>query len=93
MEWVSQYQLPDPELEYELVDEATGEPLAVLDMAWPDGLQPGFSRPCAVLLNEPREVEEAANRAGYRFFTSIAEFKEYVEKEILAEPDEEDIAS
>jgi hypothetical protein len=37
------------------------------------------------LLNEPREAEEVANRAGYRFFTTVEEFKKYVEKEILAE--------
>ena len=40
------------------------------------------------MLNEPREVEEAANRAGYRFFTTVEEFKEYVEKTILADPEE-----
>jgi hypothetical protein len=37
------------------------------------------------LLNEPREVEEAANRAGYRFFNTVEEFKEHVEKSILSE--------
>jgi hypothetical protein len=63
MDWVAQKGLPEPELEYELVDEATGEPLAVFDMAWPEELQPGFSPPTAILLNEPREVEEAANCA------------------------------
>ena len=87
MEWVSQRGLPEPEIEYELVDDTTGEPLAVFDMAWPDGLQPGFSSPAAVLLNEPREVEKAANRAGYRFFSSVQEFKEHVEREVLAEPE------
>jgi hypothetical protein len=87
MEWVAQRELPEPEIEYELVDESTGEPLAVFDMAWPEGLQPGFSQPAAILLNEPREVEEAANRAGYRFFTTVEEFKEYVERDVLAEPE------
>ena len=85
MDWVAQKGLPEPEIEYELVDEATGEPLAVFDMAWPEGLQPGFSQPTAILLNEPREVEEAANRAGYRFFNTVEEFKEHVEKSILSE--------
>jgi hypothetical protein len=85
MEWIVDRNLPEPEVEYELVDESSGEPLAVFDMAWPDGLQPGLSQPVAILLNEPREVEEAANRAGYRFFTAVEEFKEHVEKVILAE--------
>jgi hypothetical protein len=84
MEWVEQRGLPEPEVEYELVNDETGEALAVFDMAWPEGLQPGYSQPAAILLNEPREVEEAANRAGYRFFTTVEEFKEHVEKAILA---------
>ena len=54
---------------------------------WPEGLQPGFSRPVAILLNEPREVEEAANRAGYHFFIAAEEFKEHVEKKVLLEPE------
>ncbi len=93
LEWLDERHLPEPELEYELADEDTGEPLAILDMAWLDGIQPGYSQPAAVLLDEPREVEEAANRAGYRFFTSVEEFKAHVEKEVLVEPDEDRVAS
>jgi hypothetical protein len=85
MQWISERNLPEPEIEYELADETTGEPLAVLDVAWPNGLQEGYSQPVAVLLDEPREVEEAANQAGYRFFTTVEEFKDYVRREILAE--------
>jgi hypothetical protein len=76
MEWVEQRSLPEPEVEYELVNDKTGEALTVFDMAWPEGLQPGYSQAVAILLNEPREVEEAANRAGYRFFTTVEEFHE-----------------
>ena len=85
MDWVAHKGLPEPEIEYELVDESSGEPLALFDMAWPEGLQPGFSQPTAILLNEPREVEEAANRAGYRFFKTVEEFKEHVEESGLGE--------
>ena len=46
--------------------------------------QEGLSQPVALLLDEPSKTEEAANRAGYRFFTSEGEFKAYVEREILA---------
>jgi hypothetical protein len=85
MEWMAEKGLPEPEVEYELVDEETGEPRAVLDLAWPSGLQAELSPPVAVLLDEPREIEEAANRAGYRFFTSVDELKDYVLRDILAE--------
>ena len=87
MEWVVERGLPEPEVEYEVVDETTGEPLAVFDVAWPAGLQEGFSPQVAILLNEPREIEEVANRAGYRFFTTVEEFKDYVRRGILAEPE------
>ena len=59
--------------------------MAVLDMTWPDGLPQRLSEPVAVLLNEPLEIEEAAYRAGYRFFRSAEELKAYVLSEILVE--------
>lgn len=83
-DWVIGQGLPGGEFEYEVVDVVTGEPLAVLDLAWPDGLQLGLSQPVVILLNESPEAEEAANRAGFRFFTDIGEFKRYVLQEILA---------
>ena len=82
--WVTDQGLPEGEMYYELSDEDTGEPLTILDLAWPEGLQLGLSEPVALLLDEGEETEEAANRAGYRFFTNEGEFKEYVQREILA---------
>lgn len=83
-DWVVAHGLPDGELEYELVEEATGQPSAVLDLAWPDGLQEGLSQPVVLLIGETQATEEAANRAGYRFFTDVAPFREYVLAEVLA---------
>jgi hypothetical protein len=84
-DWVVAQGLPDGELEYELVDEETGQPLAVLDLAWPNGLQEGLSRPVVLLIGEAQATEEAANRAGYDFFTDVEAFKAYVREEVLAE--------
>jgi hypothetical protein len=83
-DWIVAQGLPDGELEHELVDEATGEPLAVLDLAWPNGLQEGLSQPVVLLLAETQATEEAANQAGFRFFTDVEAFKEYVRVEVLA---------
>ena len=80
--WLVERGLPEGEYMYELTS-AAGEALAVLDLAWPDGLQPGLSQPVALLLNEPKETEEAANAAGYRFFTHTELFMAYVENGIL----------
>ena len=76
--------MPEGEYEYELVLPETGETLAILDLAWPDGLQQGLSQSVALLIDEGKPTFEAVNRAGYRYFTSVADFKKYVEQEILA---------
>jgi len=84
MEWLEERGLPVGELAYELVDDESNELIAQLDLAWPSGLQPGLSRPIAVLLDEGPETFAAANRAGFQYFTSIDDFKDYVDREILA---------
>lgn len=83
-EWVQKQGLPEGEMSYELVDEESSEIFAVLDLAWPNGLQEGLSQPAALLVDEGPDVEEAANQAGFRFFTTVKGFKEYVREEILA---------
>lgn len=82
--WVVEQGLPEGEFLYELVGAGSSEPLAILDLAWPEGLQPGFSEPVAVLLDEDHHVHEVANRAGFRYFTDVASFKDYVLREIIA---------
>ena len=69
---------------YELLDADSAEPVAILDVAWPNGMQEGFSQPVALLIDEPIEVEEAVNRAGFKFFTNAKALRGYVKREILA---------
>ena len=83
-EWVVAQGLPAGEMLYELADPVTGAPQAILDLAWPKGLQEGLSEPVALLIDEGRETEEMANQAGFRYFTSVESFRTYVEREILA---------
>jgi hypothetical protein len=82
--WIAEQGLPEGELMYELLDSASGEPVAILDIAWPNGLQEGLSQPVALLLDEPIEVEEAVNREGFLFFSSVKSLCGYVKREILA---------
>jgi hypothetical protein len=84
-EWVAGLGLPEGEVLFELADEVTGDPIAVLDLAWPNGLQEGLSEPATLLIDEDSQLEEMVNQAGYRFFTDVATFKQYVRAEILAE--------
>lgn len=83
-DWVVEQGLPEAEYLFELVDPETGDPLALLDLAWPNGLQEGYSQPVALLIDEVPETLEAANRARYRYFTDVDSFKRYVQAEILA---------
>ena len=82
-DWIEGEGLPRGQISFDLSDETTGTQLAVLDLAWPDGLQPELSAPVAVLLNEPAEVLSKANAAGYRCFTEAGAFRDYVNAEIL----------
>ena len=82
-DWIEKQGLPRGQINFDLSDETTGTQLAVLDLAWPDGLQPELSVPVAVLLNEPAEVLSKASSAGYRCFTEEEDFRTYVNAEIL----------
>ncbi len=83
-DWVATHGLPEGDLLYELTDPETGDLLAVFDLAWPEGLQTGYSDPVALLLEEDVEALEVASRAGFRCFTALETFQTYVEAEILA---------
>ena len=83
-EWVVESGLPPGEFPYELAEPVSGAPVAILDLAWPGGLQPGLSSPVAVLIDEPSETLAAASAHGFAFFTSVEAFKEHVRSEVLA---------
>jgi hypothetical protein len=53
-------------------------------LAWPAGLQEGYSQPVAFLTDTDEQVEAALNSAGYRYFTDLERFRAYVEREIVA---------
>ena len=78
--WVIDQGLPEGELRYELANEVTGEPLAILDLAWPNGLQEGYSQPVALLIDEDSGVEDIVSQAGFRFYTDVESLKRYVSR-------------
>lgn len=83
-QWVIEQGLPAGEFMFELTEPDTGELLAIIDLAWPNGIQEGLSQPVALLIDEDKHTEEIVNRAGFLYFTDIQEFQNYVKKEILA---------
>jgi hypothetical protein len=84
-QWVIQQGLPEGAYLHELTDFESGTPLAIFDLAWPQGLQEELSEPVALLINEGPEVLAIANAHGFRYFTNVDMFKAYVLKDILAD--------
>lgn len=82
-EWVIGNGLREGEFLFELNDQETGQPVAVVDVAGPDGLQPGLSQPFAVLLDEDLGTIEAASLAGFKCFAESESFKNHVEREVF----------
>lgn len=74
--WLRELGATSGELDFELTQE-NGEQLAILDLAFPEGVQLDLSEPVALLLNEPRETLEVASEAGYRVFTEAEPFRRY----------------
>ena len=83
--WMESHGLPRGVTGYELVDEASGELLAILDLAWTDGVQPGLGKPVALLIDEDDETRYAAQQKDFRYFTNVSEFKQFVGHTALAE--------
>jgi len=84
-DWINSQSLPRGILAYDFSDAVTGEQKAVFDLAWPNGIQEELSQPVAVLLNETAEIVAIASQAGYRCFTTIDDFKRYVNTEIIGQ--------
>lgn len=84
-QWIEAQGLPAGTLSYDFADAVTGEQKAVLDLAWPNGIQEELSQPVAVLINEGAETISIASQAGFRCFNSATDFKRYVLREVLAE--------
>lgn len=84
-DWMDTQKLLHGLPDFDLSDEQTGVQQAVFDLAWPHGIQEELSIPVAVLLNESAQTLALASAAGFRCFTSVASFQNYVQKEVLSQ--------
>ena len=82
-QWMASQGLPRGIVGFDLADQQSGEQKAVLDLAWPQGIQKELSQPVAVLLNEEPTTIAAASQAGFRCFTNGESFREYVTAEVM----------
>ncbi len=76
--WMIEHGFPAGTFNHEVIDQNSGQPVVILDLAWPDGIQQGFSQPVAVLLDEENATLKLANEYGFRYVTGVGEFKRYV---------------
>lgn len=79
-DWVVGQGFARGDMACNLIDSNTGEQRAILDLAWPQGVQTELTEPVAVLLSESSELISLASAAGYRCFTSTNAFRAYVER-------------
>lgn len=76
-EWMKNKGLNEGTINHELIDE-NGDVAAIIDLAWPQGIQKGLSEPIALLLNETADTQATVSKYGYRYFTNVQEFKEFI---------------
>jgi hypothetical protein len=84
-DWIESIGLPRGISAHDLSNQETGEQIAVLDLAWPNGIQEELSQPVAVLLNEDSTTIAIASQAGFRCFTDVVAFRRYVETDVVGE--------
>jgi hypothetical protein len=83
--WVESRGLPRGIIGFDLSSPVSGDQMAVLDLAWPEGIQMELSQPVALLLNEEAATITLTSQAGYRCFTDAKTLQRYVTTEILAQ--------
>ncbi len=75
--WMNERGLSEGTLNHEIVDD-NGTVVAIIDLAWPQGIQSGLSEPVALLLNETAETQATVSKYGYRYFTSVVELQSFI---------------
>ena len=80
--WMQEKGLNEGTTNHELIDE-NGSVVAIIDLAWPQGIQQGLSEPLALLLNETADTQATVSKYGYRYYTSISELKDYIQNYFL----------
>ena len=75
--WIESHSLPRPEEPFDLPTSDPNATPATADLAWPDGIQTGLSKPVA-LVREDAEATQAFLSAGYQVFEDIAALRQSI---------------
>lgn len=84
----SERGIAEPELHHEIVNDSSGELLALADLAWPDGVLPGRTQKVAFLLEADSEMEARLGELGYQFFVSKEALIRYLDHLLGLVPEE-----
>ena len=86
--WAVEQGLSEPERDLEISDPESGRPIAVAELAWPDGLQAGLGDPVVLDLELSHEGEAHLAALGYRAFSDPAHLRTFIENylETIAAP-------
>lgn len=77
---VGTYDIAEPVRDFLVEHPQSGDPLGVADLAWPDGLQAGYSEPVALVMDgQPVDID-AIQAVGYRVFKTLASIRQFLEK-------------
>jgi hypothetical protein len=81
--WVEDQGLSiDGEIGFELLEEGTNNVLATLDLAWINDLQDRGNNPVALIIDDVDSLL-IAQQHGFRCFTNVSDFKNYVREDVL----------
>lgn len=81
--WLRDRGLPQPMLQTTLSHPVTGEALIVADAAWPDGLQEGYSKPVALILDGDRSAEDCLRELDYVVFHDIEKLQGFIKQQLV----------
>ncbi len=83
-EWLKEQGFNAGIRDYGAVNGYGGMPI-IIDVAWPDGLQEGFTEPVALMIGEEPGDVYKVNSAGFRVFTDAESMRGYVMEHYLGE--------
>lgn len=77
--WMESEGYAAPDLDVEIVDDASGQVVCNADALWPSGLQEGIGSPVVLERDEPDAVDQL-KVLGYDVFSSVTALREFVSR-------------
>ncbi len=76
--WLTDQGIAAPAIDVEVASADGGKAIAVADLAWPSGVQPGLTEPVALVLDGTPQEVSALSASGYRVPTSVDDLRRHL---------------